>query len=101
MAKKETQPQIEAKPEPQYPSKFYQDICCDICEITMDIEIEIEVLQRNLHDLLSYYFKNEFPYLLEFRNSLEETRNHLSRQNLSLAWGSRLNKILYGDDQFK
>ncbi len=105
LAQKDTAPQngtqIEVRPEPKYPFEIYQDICCEVFELIIELEDEIKLLQQNCHNLLRYYFKKEVPDLLELRNRLEETRNHVSRQNYSLAWGSKLHKILYGDDEFK
>ncbi len=100
MAKKET-PQIEAIPETEYPFEIYQDICCEIFDITTAIKHEIKLLEQNCKELMWYFYENDVPHLIELRNRLEETRNHLSRQNYSLGYGSKLHKIIYGDDQCK
>jgi hypothetical protein len=105
LAQKGTAPQngtqMEAKPEPQYPFEIHQDICCEVCETVMEIEDEIKLFQQNCDNLLRHYFEKEVPDLIQLRNWLEKTRNHLSRQNYSLAWGPRLNNFLHGDDHFK
>jgi hypothetical protein len=56
---------------------------------------------KNCDELSLYFFEKDVPDLIELRNRLEETRNHLSRQNYSLAYKSKLYKIRYGDDYFK
>jgi tryptophanyl-tRNA synthetase len=105
LAQKDTAPQNgtqnEAKPKPQYPFEIDQCICYEVWELMTELEDEIKLLQQSCDNLWWYYFKKEVPDLLELRNRLEETRNHLSRQNYSLSWGSKLHKTLYGEDEFK
>jgi hypothetical protein len=48
MAKKEEAPQIEAKPETEYPFEIYQDLCFALSEIIEGLENEIKLLQQKL-----------------------------------------------------
>ncbi|MGO9571031.1 MAG: hypothetical protein ACLP5H_26200 [Desulfomonilaceae bacterium] len=95
MAKKEAR-QIRANPRvEEYPFEIYSEICDDVLDSIIATEKELKLLQQNCDELGTYFFDYDVPDLLELRNRLEETRNHLSRQNYSLGYGSKLNKILY------
>jgi hypothetical protein len=101
MPKKQKESQIETKAQTPYPFEIYQDICCEVFDIIKAIESEIGLLEQHCEELMSYFYENDVPDLIELRNRLEETRNHLSRQNYSLGYGSKLHRTLYGDDEFK
>jgi hypothetical protein len=88
--------QIKANPRvEEYPFEIYSDICDDLSDLIEANEKELKLLQHNCNELIKYSFEYDVPDLLELRNRLEETRSCLNRQNYSLGYESKLNKILY------
>jgi hypothetical protein len=102
MAKKEKEPQIEAKPQPQstidHFQKLYKDISDEIVHLTEELEYEVQWLEQHCQKIIANC-ESEWHLcsLVELRNSLEKTRNELRRESYSLLYGSKCTKYFYGE----
>jgi hypothetical protein len=102
MAKKETQPQIEAKAETQNRlndyQKAYVGIAGEIVHLTEEIKYQIQWLEQHCQMALEKYESEwDLRLLMELKNKLENTRNELRLQNYCLSYGSDYTKYFYGE----
>lgn len=102
MAKKETEPQIEAKAETQnglgYFPKINKDIYGEIFHLIKEVDSEIQWLEQHCQEIFETGEADQkLTHLIEIKNMLETTRNLLRRESYSLLYGTDYAKYIYGE----